>query len=146
MTDTLRDAAGMLAGMTPMLQDGDFVFCSLADESRLAGLYPLATFREAEGISVILARAAAAAAGFHSGLAGRAGRRAVGRLAQLQLVADVGDGVDGGHQLLAQVGERVFHRGRRGRLHLAGQHALGFQVAQARRRPTSVPSAAAWRC
>ena len=83
MTDTLRDAAGMLAGMTPMLQDGDFVFCSLADESRLAGLYPLATFREAEGISVILARAAAAAAGFHSGLAMR------------QITLQVHSGLDG---------------------------------------------------
>jgi hypothetical protein len=71
MTELVRDTAGMLAGMTPLLQDGDFVFCSLVDESRLAGLSPLATFREAEGLSVILARSAAAAAGFDSGLAMR---------------------------------------------------------------------------
>jgi len=64
VTEVIRDAAGMLAGMTPVLQDGEFVFCTLADATVLGGLTPLGSFREAEGLSVILDRAAAAGAGF----------------------------------------------------------------------------------
>lgn len=58
----------MLAGMTPVLREGEFVFCTLADESALGSLSPLGSFREAEGLSVILDRAAAAGAGFDVGL------------------------------------------------------------------------------
>lgn len=48
------DLQRLLAGMQPTLQDGTFLFCTLAEGSISASLTPLATFREAEGLTVVL--------------------------------------------------------------------------------------------
>lgn len=49
--------------MTPELKPGAYVFCAAGDRD-WAALQPLAMFREAEGVSLILERDAALAAGF----------------------------------------------------------------------------------
>lgn len=56
-------AQEMIAGMTPELKSGAYVFCAAGDRD-WAALEPLAMFREAEGVSLILERDAARAAGF----------------------------------------------------------------------------------
>lgn len=48
------DLARLLAGMRPELQRGTYLFCSLPDAAIPAGLAPLATFREAEGLTLVL--------------------------------------------------------------------------------------------
>jgi hypothetical protein len=53
----------MIAGMTPEIMPGRYVFCA-ADSGDWVALQPLAMFREAEGVSLILERNAAEAAGF----------------------------------------------------------------------------------
>lgn len=53
----------MVAGMTPELKPGSYVFCAAGDRD-WAALQPLAMFREAEGVSLILELEAARAAGF----------------------------------------------------------------------------------
>ena len=59
----------MVAGMSPVLRDGEFVFATLAEGIEIdLSLHPLAWFREAEGVTVILDRASAAGAGFDVGL------------------------------------------------------------------------------
>lgn len=63
MTQLVRDAGEMLAGMTPELKSGQYVFCAAGDRDWTL-LQPLAMFREAEGVSLILERGAAEAAGF----------------------------------------------------------------------------------
>lgn len=63
MTQVVRDAREMVAGMTPELKLGQYVFCAVGDRD-WAALEPLAMFREAEGVSLILERDAAVAAGF----------------------------------------------------------------------------------
>ncbi|WP_298236571.1 ACT domain-containing protein [uncultured Azohydromonas sp.] len=50
-----RDLRTLLRHMTPQLQPGTFVFCSFAGNYLPAGLAPIATFREAEGLSAIVA-------------------------------------------------------------------------------------------
>lgn len=63
MTQVVRDAQEMVSGMTPMLKSGQYVFCAAGDRD-WAALDPLAMFREAEGVSLILELGAAQAAGF----------------------------------------------------------------------------------
>lgn len=63
MTQLVRDAGEMLAGMTPELKSGQYVFCAAGDRDWTL-LQPLAMFREAEGVSLILELGAAEAAGF----------------------------------------------------------------------------------
>lgn len=63
MTKVVRGAREMVAGMTPDLKPGAYVFCAAGDRD-WAALEPLAMFREAEGVSLILERGAARAAGF----------------------------------------------------------------------------------
>jgi len=53
----------MIAGMSPDLKPGAYVFCAAGDRDWTV-LDPLAMFREAEGVSLILERGAAEAAGF----------------------------------------------------------------------------------
>lgn len=62
----VSDTNAMIAGMAPMLQPGQFVFCTTADDSVAARAMPdaIATYREAEGLSLILPVAAAKALGF----------------------------------------------------------------------------------
>ncbi|WP_191487378.1 ACT domain-containing protein [Pseudomonas sp. FEN] len=46
----------LLRSMSPELNEGDYVFCSLTDASLLKGCEPIGSFREREGLSVILRR------------------------------------------------------------------------------------------
>lgn len=46
----------LLRSMSPQLNDGDYVFCSIADSSQLKGCEAVGSFREQEGLSVILER------------------------------------------------------------------------------------------
>lgn len=59
----IRGAREMVACMTPELKSGVYVFCAAGDRDWRA-LEPLAMFREAEGVSLILEADAARAAGF----------------------------------------------------------------------------------
>lgn len=56
MVTTVESARDMIRGMNPVLQPGRFVFCSSADGEPPASLRDaaLATFREAEGLSLLL--------------------------------------------------------------------------------------------
>ncbi len=63
MTQVINSAQEMIAGMSPDLKLGEYVFCAAGDRDWMA-LNPLAMFREAEGVSLILERDAAEAAGF----------------------------------------------------------------------------------
>ncbi|MGR3615477.1 MAG: ACT domain-containing protein [Paracoccaceae bacterium] len=56
MSEVVKSAQGMIAGMSPVVRDGVFVFTSLQDETKAAALaaHALASYREAEGISLIL--------------------------------------------------------------------------------------------
>ncbi|MDP3207826.1 MAG: GNAT family N-acetyltransferase, partial [Rhodoglobus sp.] len=55
------DLATLLASMKPRLLDGDYVFCTIAGASYgdYSELDPLASYREAEGLTLVLARDAA---------------------------------------------------------------------------------------
>jgi uncharacterized protein len=69
MTQThrlVRERQAMLAGMTPVLTEGTYIFCSTSDAAAAAILAPrsLALFREAEGLALVLPLAEAAAHGF----------------------------------------------------------------------------------
>jgi hypothetical protein len=66
MADPIRSAKGMLAGMSPDLIAGDFVFCTTSDPALAvrAMTAAIGSFREAEGISLILPLADAQALGF----------------------------------------------------------------------------------
>lgn len=44
----------LLRSMSPQLNDGAYVFCSLSDAAQLDGVQPLGSFQEAEGLTVIL--------------------------------------------------------------------------------------------
>ena len=66
MTKVIRDSRSMLAGMTPVLTEGEFVFCSINETDVIGRAMPMAlgSFKEVEGLTVILARADAKALGF----------------------------------------------------------------------------------
>lgn len=55
--DGERDLAVLLATMRPELNDGEWVFCSVSELP--PGVEPIATIREPEGLSVVVARATA---------------------------------------------------------------------------------------
>lgn len=65
-----QDLARLLATLSPELDPVGYAFCHLAVPEVPAGLTPLALFREAEGLTIVLPEAAATAAGlavaFHS--------------------------------------------------------------------------------
>lgn len=68
MQETVNTASGMIGGMTPVLQPGEFVFVTTQDVS-LAGTLAteaLASFREAEGMSLVITAERAAAAGLNA--------------------------------------------------------------------------------
>ncbi|MDB6144021.1 MAG: hypothetical protein JWP80_3065 [Pseudomonas sp.] len=48
--------ATLLRSMSPELNDGDYVFCSVADADVLKGVGVLGSFREREGLTVIVER------------------------------------------------------------------------------------------
>ena len=66
MTPIVRDTGSMIAGLSPELQEGTFVFCVTDDKTRMAACAPkaLGMFVEMEGHSFILPVADAAALGF----------------------------------------------------------------------------------
>lgn len=69
MADVIRNAASMLAGMTPSLKEGEFVFCSIASQSiDWQSMRPLGLFHEAEATTLILDRATAEQNGFDTSL------------------------------------------------------------------------------
>lgn len=55
----------LLSGMRPSLNPGEYVFCTVPDLSVLQGVAPLGSFREQEGMTVILERSEAQALGLH---------------------------------------------------------------------------------
>ena len=70
MTTVISDSQSMLAGMTPVLTEGEFVFCSINETDVIERAMPMAlgSFMEAEGLTVILPRADAKALGFDDAL------------------------------------------------------------------------------
>jgi hypothetical protein len=63
MMQVIRNAREMVADMMPELKPAAYVFCAGGDRD-WAALAPLAMFREAKGVSLILEVEAARAAGF----------------------------------------------------------------------------------
>ena len=50
-----RDLAALLRDMKPEMHDGIFVFCAIAEDAKLpASIRPLLTFREAEGVTLVI--------------------------------------------------------------------------------------------
>ncbi len=64
--DVVRDRTAMLAGLAPWLDPESYVFCSTDDPGHAGRAAPLAlaSFREAEGVSLVLAIATARRLGF----------------------------------------------------------------------------------
>jgi len=50
------DLGRLLAGMRPELQNGTYLFCTIPEKAVPAEVAPLATFREAEGLTLVLRR------------------------------------------------------------------------------------------
>lgn len=63
------DLAKLLAAMNPVLFPQTYVYCTVAhrDAARYQALEPLATYREDEGLTLVLARSAADKAGLDYG-------------------------------------------------------------------------------
>jgi hypothetical protein len=59
----LRDLAALLVSMEPELQPGVYVFASLPHDAAASGAGIVATFREPEGMTVVMEEGAAQAAG-----------------------------------------------------------------------------------
>jgi hypothetical protein len=66
----VRETRDMIAGMNPVLDSGEYVFCATSDPEAAAkaGAEALCLFREREGTSFILERARAGALGFDASL------------------------------------------------------------------------------
>lgn len=66
MTDKAHTAYDMISGMTPVLQSGDYVFVTTTDTELGARLtdQALCTYREHEGLSLLLSVADARTSGF----------------------------------------------------------------------------------
>lgn len=58
----------MIRGMAPVLDPSRWYFCTVADPAQAAHTTPLATFREDEGLSLILSEAEARALGLATDL------------------------------------------------------------------------------
>ena len=59
----VRDLHDLCRGMTPSIADGVFVYCTFGDFRIPQGLEPICTFRESEGLTAIVAKLQAEAAG-----------------------------------------------------------------------------------
>lgn len=60
----ITDLALLLTSMSPKLMAGEFIFCTVQGEyEQYAQLNPLATFRESEGLTLVVNKEAAMAAG-----------------------------------------------------------------------------------
>lgn len=51
-----KNIATLIKGMTPKLNQGDYVFCTVSDVSKIDRAATIGEFKEAEGITVILER------------------------------------------------------------------------------------------
>ncbi|WP_074884568.1 ACT domain-containing protein [Pseudomonas graminis] len=51
--------SALLRSMNPELNDGDYVFCTVTDSRRIEGIEVIGSFREREGLTVILERSQA---------------------------------------------------------------------------------------
>ena len=60
-----KSIAKLLSAMSPTLNDGDYVFCCVADMDLVKGEEILGSFREKEGLTVINERNRAQALGLH---------------------------------------------------------------------------------
>lgn len=60
-----QSLATLLSSMSPSLNEGDYVFCTVNDLAVLEGEAVVGSFREQEGITVILSRDRAEALGLH---------------------------------------------------------------------------------
>ena len=60
-----KSIAKLLSGMSPTLNDGDYVFCCVTDMGLVKGEEILGSFREKEGLTVIIERNRAQALGLH---------------------------------------------------------------------------------
>ncbi|WP_411382673.1 ACT domain-containing protein [Pseudomonas sp. L7] len=58
-----KSITALLRGMSPNLNPGEYVFCTVADSAVLQGSEVLGSFREQEGLTVILERSRADALG-----------------------------------------------------------------------------------
>jgi hypothetical protein len=56
MSSGETDQATLLRSMRPVLREGEYVFCSLPHGSAIPDLAPLFTFREDEGLTVVVLR------------------------------------------------------------------------------------------
>jgi hypothetical protein len=59
----VRDLHDLCRQMTPSIADGVFVYCTLSDFRLPQGVEPICTFREAEGLTAIVSKSQAEAAG-----------------------------------------------------------------------------------
>ncbi|MGT2500903.1 ACT domain-containing protein [Bradyrhizobium guangxiense] len=67
-----RDLGALLRHMKPELRPGIFVFCTIPPDERIpAAVNPLLAFREQEGMTLVIAREEAEAAGLSSAFASR---------------------------------------------------------------------------
>ncbi|MEX5502273.1 MULTISPECIES: ACT domain-containing protein [Pseudomonas] len=48
-----KSITALLRGMSPILNEGDYVFCTIKDAAALQGTDVLGTFREKEGLTAI---------------------------------------------------------------------------------------------
>lgn len=58
----VRELHDLFRQMTPSIGDGVFVYCTLSDYQLPQGLEPICTFREVEGLTVIVSKSQAEAA------------------------------------------------------------------------------------
>jgi hypothetical protein len=65
MSEPVSDLAELLRTLRPVLNDGTFVFASLPKDADSNALEPLATFRENEGLTVVVGEERARLAGLH---------------------------------------------------------------------------------
>jgi hypothetical protein len=64
MEKPIKDLASLLQNMTPVLKPGIWAFVSVPRETSLEGLEVLATFRESEGLTLVIPEEIALARNF----------------------------------------------------------------------------------
>jgi hypothetical protein len=63
MTKPINDLNTLLASMSPELQQGAYIYASVPFDTDLSGIRPIATFREREGLTLIVEESEALKAG-----------------------------------------------------------------------------------
>lgn len=64
MTTAIRDLNHLLESLEPALNTGVYVFCSVPLNTDLGTIHPLSTFREAEGLTVVVEESVARTTNF----------------------------------------------------------------------------------